>query len=296
MGLRPNPTYRQRRLGSELRRMRNACSLSASSGGAIVDISSAHMSHIETGRTAIPEVKLRTLASAYGCNNEALVNSLVTMGRTTGRGWWSKYKHNHPASTLDLAELEASALACQSFQWLYIPGLLQLPEYTRALITNAEPEADKALLDACVEFRMRRQQVLAEGSALEFHAVIHETALHTQFVPMGVMRRQIEHLVEMSHLSHVHIQVLPLRANVFPVRFSTPFVLFEASVPELNTVYIEHPVSSPFISDQDQLVQFAATFEGLRTVALPAIDVPVEPKFHTELSSLGLIQNLLYSM
>ncbi|MFI9721238.1 helix-turn-helix domain-containing protein [Streptomyces sp. NPDC052396] len=293
MGLRTNPSYRQRRLGLELRRMRDACGLSAAKAGAIVDISSAHMSHVETGRTGIPEVKLRALASAYGCNNEGFIRALITMGKATGRGWWSAYKDVLGPHALDLAELESSARQCRSFQWLYIPGLLQTPAYTRALIECGEPDADAALLDKYVTFRLQRQQVLTDGS-LRFHALIHETALHTQFVSPTVMRQQLEHLVEVALLAHVRIQVMPMKARFVPVRFSTPFVFFEGDVPELSTVYVEHPVSPPFISEPRQVVDFSATFDGLCTVALPAIDTAAE--HHTDLSSLGVIQHLLYSL
>ncbi|MBB4892063.1 transcriptional regulator with XRE-family HTH domain [Streptomyces olivoverticillatus] len=295
MGLRTNPSQRQRRLGEELRRMREASGLSATEAGAHVSLGRAHMSHIETGRTAIPEDKLRTLARIYGCTSEPLIEALVEMSQTTGRGWWSEYKASHDAHALDLAELESSTTIYRSFQWLYVPGLLQTPDYVRAVITGGEPDASAALLDKYIEFRLRRQHVLTERG-LPFHAVIHEAALHMQFVSADVMRRQIQHLVQMARLSHIQIQILPFKANVHPPRFSMPFVIFEGPVPDLNTVYVEQPITCPFISDHDRFGQFSEAFDRLSTVALEPIDAQLEPELHAKRDSLGLIRHLMYTL
>jgi transcriptional regulator with XRE-family HTH domain len=294
MGLRANPTYRQRRLGAELRRLRETSGLSAAEAGAFADLRAAHMSHIETGRTAIPEAKLRALTTAYGCVNEPLIDALVALGQTTGKGWWSAYRDTQTASALDLAELEAAAVVHRSFQWIHVPGLLQTAEYMRSLFEAAEPGADRTQLDKGVEFRLGRQQILHGESPPLFHAVIHEAALHMQFVGAEIMRRQIEHLVELAQLPHVRIQVLPFATQAYPVRFGSPFVIFGAPVPELGTVYVEHPVSSPFLADQPHRDQFTEAFEALSTVALPPLDPQPESKFYAKKDSLGLVQHLLY--
>ncbi|MFI9205038.1 helix-turn-helix domain-containing protein [Streptomyces sp. NPDC053048] len=295
MGLRTNPTQRQRRLGIELRRLRTMSGLSVGAAAAFADLGPAHLGHIEAARTAIPEVKLRALTAAYGCRSEPLVNALVAMGRSTGKGWWTEFKATQGAHALDLAELESTSVACRSFQWLYMPGLLQCTEYIRALYEAGEADIDAALLDKYVDFRLRRQQALAEGK-LELHAVIHESALRMQFVPAEVMRRQIEHLAKLTRLPHVKIQILPFKASLNPPMFSTPFVLFESSVPELSTVYVEQPISPPFINEQEQLAKFTDTFNRLSSAALPPIDAAIEPEFAVRRDSLSLIQHLLYTL
>ncbi|MEV0275313.1 helix-turn-helix transcriptional regulator [Streptomyces sp. NPDC050610] len=295
MGLRANATQRQRRLGVELRRLRDVGGLSVAEAASFAGLGAPHLGHIEAARTAIPEAKIRALAAAYGCQNESLVDGLVAMGASTGRGWWSDYRKVLSADALDLAELEASCAGCKTFQWLYVPGVLQTPEYTRALFKGGEPEASPQTMELSVEFRQHRQRMLTGGSLTAFHAVIHEAALHMQFVGAEVMRRQVEHLVEMARLPHVCIEILPFKAAAYPAPFGAPFVVFEGAVPELNTVYVEHPISSPFVSGQAQLAQFSDAFSRLSAVALPPIDLRVEPEFHVRKDSLGLIQHLLYA-
>ncbi|MGI5339345.1 helix-turn-helix domain-containing protein [Streptomyces sp. CA-181903] len=295
MGLRANPTQRQRRLGLELRRLRLAAGLSVGEAAAVAGLGPPHLGHIEAARTAIPEVKLRALADAYGCRSEPLVDALVEMGRSTGRGWWSDYKRHMASEALDLAELEASSVSCRSFQWLYVPGLLQTPDYVRALIEGGESDADPALREKYIEFRLRRQDAVLSGT-LRFHAVVHETALRLQFVPPHVMRDQIEHLVRMARLPQIRIQLLPFKTGVYPPSSNTPFLVFQAAVPELDTVYIEQPASSPFISDQQHLRGFSKSFEDLQAIALPPIDPRTEREFSTDRDSLSLIHHLLYTL
>lgn len=292
MGLRSNPSQRQRRLGAELRRLRELSGMSATDAGSLAGLGRAHMSHIEMGRTAIPEEKLRTLAHAYGCNSQELIDALVALGDATGKGWWTQYRDDVSPSTLDLVELEDSASAHRTFQWIYVPGLLQTADYMRALILAGEPETSPAVLDRYVEFRLQRQQVLLGESPPQYHAVIHEAALHMQFIGAESMRRQIEHLTDMARLPHVRIRILPFTAQAYPATFSTPFVIFESPLPELGTVFVEHPLSSPFLGDQEHLAQFSEAIDRLSAAALPALVPGGQSPTHKD--SFALVQHLLY--
>ncbi|MFI0741992.1 helix-turn-helix domain-containing protein [Streptomyces sp. NPDC021100] len=295
MGLRANPSQRQRRLGEELRKLREASGLSATEAGSHAGLGRAHMSHIETGRTAIPEDKLCTLLTLYGCTSHPYREALIEMNRATGRGWWADFKQSHSVHARDLAELESAAVAQRQFQWLYMPGLLQSAEYTRALIQSGEDQASAERVDKYIEFRLRRQRVLADGSA-SYHAVIHETAMHMRFVPREVMRDQLLHLVDVAQLPNVTVQLLPFQATLSAALPGIPFIVFQAVVPELNTVYVEHPVSSSFLTHEAHLAQYTQAFERLASAALPPITLPTERKSYAEQDSFGLIQHLLYAL
>lgn len=292
MGLRANPTQRQRRLGQELRKLRETAGLTGPEAGAYIDVGRAHMSHIEGGRTHIPEHKLRTLAEVYGCRSPELVEELAAMTRSNGKGWWTEYKRLLDLRAQDLAELEATAAAHRSFQLLYIPGLLQTEAYMRALLENGEPDASAARIDRYIDFRRRRQAILWGDEPPLYHAVIHETALHMAFVGRAVMREQIEHLIAVSKHAHIRIQLLPFKAPSYPATSSTPFVLFASTAPELQTVYVEHPVSSVFLTEDDHTTRFARDFERLSTVSLSPLDAA---DTHPD-SSHGLVQRLLYDL
>lgn len=272
MGLRRNPSQRQRRLGAELRRLRKESGTTATRAGAEFGFSPAHLNNIEAGRTAIQVAKLRGLADFYGCKNEQLVDVLVSMSQSNGRGWWSEYRYPpHNDAARDLAELESMSVRHRAVQWLHVPGMLQTAEYMRELFESGEHHASPDTLDRFVDFRLRRQRPLVEARPPEFHAVIHEAALRMAFVKQEVMRRQIEHLIEMARLPHVQIQVLPFRADAYQVRFSCSFDCYDALAPELSTVYLEHPTQSPFVVDQANLREFSDSFEKLSDIALPPV-------------------------
>ncbi|MHA7961961.1 helix-turn-helix domain-containing protein [Streptomyces sp. L500] len=297
MGLRPNPTQRQRRLGIELRKLRDASGMNAATAGAIAGLGPQHLGHIETGRTGIPEAKLRALLRGYGCEHQTKVEALVAMSESSGKGWWSNYRKSViPQASRDLVELESYSAAHRTFQWVHIPGLLQTTDYMRTLFKGAQPDASPAEIDKFVEFRTNRQRVLDGDSPITLHAVIHEAALRMRFANASIMRRQIEHLTSMARLPHVQIQILPFETTAYPAGFGAPFVLFDHAVPELSTTYVEQPVASPFITDQARYATFAETFEGLTAAALPPIDLDPEPEFYKKRESLSLIQHVLYTL
>jgi transcriptional regulator with XRE-family HTH domain len=290
MGLRSHISQRQRRLGQELRKLREAADVSRAEVCRQVGIQMPHLSNIEAGRTACAEPRLRALAEAYGCTNKPLIEALVGMSKATGKGWWSKFRTVVEERVIDLAELEAGASAHRSFQWLYVPGLLQTPNYMRSLFTRTEPGAEPDLIDEYVKFRLQRQQVLYEEPLSSYHAVVHEAAFHMRFVERSVMVEQLEYLVQLSQFPNITIQVLPFTADAHPATPGAPFSILDAHVPELCTVYVEHPVTSAFLGDENYINQFATDFSRLNTVSL----APLNPAGPLGEGSLGVVQHLLY--
>lgn len=293
MALRTSPTERQRRLGAELRKLREASGHSVTEGGEFIGMGRAHLGHVEAGRTAIPTDKLRALCHAYGCTREPLIEALVAMSEANGKGWWTEYRRTLSQPVLDLAELEAAAGTLSSYESLFIPGILQTQEYTRSIFQSSErPHED---LDKAVQFRMKRQQVLTQAESPALHAVIHEAALHVRFGGAAVMRRQLLHLIRMAELPNITIQVLPFTAEGLPA-FSTPFLLTESHKSALQTVLVESPAGSLYIHESEALQKYQARFDRLRSASLPPLDPAVPAVAHESRDSLTLVQHLLYSL
>ncbi|THA25690.1 XRE family transcriptional regulator [Streptomyces sp. RKND-216] len=290
MGLRTHPTQRQRRLGAELRRLRLESGLSAIEAGEHVQLGGPHLSHIEAGRTAIPETKLRSLASLYGCKSATYVDALAEMA-TAKAGWWRTFTRHVDARARDLAELEATAVGVYGFETVHMPGLLQTPEYAMALIGSFTDDADAA--ERFYEFRLRRQEVLIGPSAPHYHAVIHEAALQMRYVDTDILRRQLTHLIEVSALPHVTVQIVPFRSGLLPA-VGGPFVLFRGPDRRLDTVYLEHDVGSEFLHEPEHLARYDEIFDSLSTLALPPLRPAAEREFTSERDSLSLVQHLLY--
>lgn len=293
MPLRRTPTQRQRRLGAELRRLREAAGVSPADAAALLNLDRGKVSHIEVGRYPIRSDRVRLLLEAYGCTDARLAGALGEMADGDGRGWWSEFKGVIGAPGLDLAEMESRAVELRIHETLFVPGILQTPEYARAVLGEAGTPPEK--LDSAVTFRMARQRILAGPAPLRFHAIIHETALQTHFDADGLMEGQLLHLVEMARLPHVTIQIFPFEAGAYSA-LSRSFEIHGASVPELGTVFLEHAEESVYHGEREYLRQYHHRFERLESMALPPIDPEVMPDQRRPMDSLSLIQYLLHTV
>src|SRR5690349_9372168 len=167
----------------------------------------AHLSHVEGGRTAIPTDSLRALCRSYGCTSEPYIDALVALSESTGKGWWTQYRHTLPQYALDLAELESAADSIRWYESLFIPGLFQTEDYTRAIFESSPWPKNAQAREAAVAFRMERQHILTGPNAPQIHAVIHEAALHIRFGGAAVMHRQLRHLIELADLPNLTLRV-----------------------------------------------------------------------------------------
>ncbi|MEU7045276.1 helix-turn-helix transcriptional regulator [Streptomyces varsoviensis] len=295
MALRTTITERQRRLGSELRKLREQAGLTVSDSAASIGMGRVHLTHVEAGRTAISTERLHGLCASYGCTSSTYVDALVCLSEAKGKGWWSPYKGKLPTAALDLAEMEASSEDLRSYESLFIPGLFQTEDYTRSVFQASDTVATTEGVDTSVRFRMQRQALLTREDSPKVHAVIHEAALHVRFGGTNVMRRQLLHLVELADLPNVTIQVLPFTAKAVSA-LNTPFCLLTSHSGALETVQLDHPEQSLYLHAPDAVARYRRQFERLRTNALPPVNARATPVSHDSRDSLGLIQYVLYTL
>ncbi|WP_232269825.1 helix-turn-helix domain-containing protein [Streptomyces gobiensis] len=279
-------------MGIELRRLRDAVRMTAAEAGAYVGMSGAHLGHVESGRTPIPEDKLRTLLATYGCESKTFTEALVAWSEAP-RGWWYQHKRDTTAYARDLAEMESMATHLSEFQPVHLPGLLQTPEYVKALIQATYPDSSTAFTERGLEFRLKRQELLTRHSAPTYHAIIHEAAFQMHFVDTAIMRRQIVHIIEVARLPHITLQIVPFRSGTLPA-VGTPFAIFCGSDPALSTIYLEHDVGSVFLHDHEHITRYGEIFNRLATLALPPVIPESERVSYSTRDSFSLLQHLLY--
>ncbi|UNO40102.1 helix-turn-helix transcriptional regulator [Streptomyces sp. MST-110588] len=293
MGLRADPTYRQRRFGAEVRKLRERAGLSVGESAEVMGMHQSHISNVETGRTSLSPERLRRLARRVEGVPPAYVDALVALGRHHGKGWWSTYRSRLAPSRLDIAELESKAARLTTYEPTFIPVLLQTRAYTAANFRGGYSGATRAEREVDIEFRMRRQRLLEDGTIGHFHAIVHEAALHMTFGSRAIMREQLLRLIEASKLPNVTIQIVPFDG---PVPFGTSFVVIEPEVAELGTVVVPHLEKSLYLGDCGSLARYNGWFAGLSEVALAPVDVGQRPEGRPAKDSLGLVQRILYPM
>lgn len=264
MTKRTEPTARQMRLAVELRRLRDAADLSSREAAELLGVSAPQISQIESGLAGVSEKRLRRLAANYSCTDDELVNALVAMATDRTRGWWEGYRGLLPTPFLDLAELEHHATFLREAQFLYIPGLLQTEEYTRAVFAYRIPKLPEEELELRVRHRMQRKVIL-DGTPYE--VLIHEAALRIMVGDRAASRAQLAEVLEISEAEHVTVRVIPFALEGFAGAASA-MMHAGGAVPKLDTVVRDAPNGAAYIDSEAQLSTLRTLFRKLEAASL----------------------------
>ncbi|WP_331449050.1 helix-turn-helix transcriptional regulator [Streptomyces prasinus] len=118
-------------------------------------------------------------------------------------------KARFPKKVRDLAKMEAEAVELCAYANHVVHGLLQTPEYARAIYGMRRPPYTEDHLDELVDARLARQKIFEQQSAPVFSFVQEEVTLRRPLGGRMVMRKQLEHLLQVGRRRNVEIQVLP---------------------------------------------------------------------------------------
>ncbi|GGS17055.1 helix-turn-helix transcriptional regulator [Streptomyces griseoviridis] len=267
MGTRREPTARQLRLATELRRLRDAAGLSAREAAALLGVNSVQISQIEAGTTGVSEQRLRRLAAHYACTDTELVDGLAAMAADRTRGWWEEYRGLLPTSFLDLSELEWHATFRWDVDFLHVPGLLQTEDYARALFSRRVPELPADERETRVRHRMERRVVIDGERPIPYVALVHEAALRIRVGGRAAMRAQLGRLLELSDADHVTVRVIPFDLDDF-ADVTAAMVYAGGPVPKLDTVVRDGPHGVLYIHSEAQLAVFRTLFRRVEAVSL----------------------------
>ncbi|MFG2726956.1 helix-turn-helix domain-containing protein [Streptomyces canus] len=262
MVLRREPTAHQVRLGTELRRLREAAGLTAIEAAALLGANRAQMSHIESGLAGVSEERLRRLASHYACTDKEFIEALAAMATDRTRGWWEEYRGLLPTSFLDLSELEHHARFQHHVAVLYVPGLLQTEDYARAVFSDRLPELTYDEMELRIQHRKARQQI-----TIPYKAVIHEAALRIRVSDRTASKAQLARLLELSEAHHITLRAIPFDLDGF-ARASSTMTYVGGPLPKLDTVVRDTPHGSIFVDAEAQLRSYRTRFHMVEAVSL----------------------------
>ncbi|MEU3840793.1 helix-turn-helix transcriptional regulator [Streptomyces sp. NPDC028635] len=262
-----NPTVRRRRLGQELRRLRELKGMTAEEVAERLLVSQSKISRLENGRRSISQRDVRDLCSVYEVEDQRVVDSLMQMAKDSRQqGWWHTFG-DIPYSVYIGLETDAASLRVYDPQ--VVPGLLQTRQYAEALIAGALPETAQADIEKRVQVRMRRQErITAPENPLRLWAVLDEAALRRVVGNESVMRDQLEYLVEQSQLPHVTVQVIPFEMGAHPGLNGQYAILEFPDAADSSVVYIEGVTSDLYLEKPNDVHKYAMMYEHLRAQAL----------------------------
>ncbi|MER6921725.1 helix-turn-helix domain-containing protein [Streptomyces spiralis] len=262
-----NPTVRRRRLGQELRRLRELKGMTAEEVAERLLVSQSKISRLENGRRSISQRDVRDLCGVYEVEDHRIVDSLMQMAKDSRQqGWWHSFG-DIPYSVYIGLETDAASLRVYDPQ--VVPGLLQTRQYAEALIAGALPETAPADIDKRVQVRMRRQErISATENPLRLWTVLDEAALRRAVGNRALMREQLEHLVEQSQLPHVTVQVIPFDMGAHPGLNGQYAILEFPDAADSSVVYIEGVTSDLYLEKANDVQKYSVMYEHLRAQAL----------------------------
>ncbi|MFD4556802.1 helix-turn-helix domain-containing protein [Streptomyces sp. NPDC058469] len=273
------PAVRRRKLGAELRALRAEAGLTSGEAARLVGWHQSKVSRIETGASGVKPPDVRLLLDAYQVGDPQLRDMLLVLaGSDDGGGrhhWWHAYRGVLPPAYRDFISLESQASTIRNLETSVVPGLLQTPEYARAVTRAAVGGLDNdgpERLDALVQVRLARQDVLRADPPLALSVVLDEAVLRREIGGPGVMARQLDRLVEAAHLPQVRLQVLPFAAGAH-IGITGPFVIFSfPSTSDLDVVVLDHLTSSLYLERKEDLEAYSEAFSTLQFHALSPED------------------------
>lgn len=260
-----------RRLGGELLAMREARELTQGQAAAVLSASTAKVAKMERGWVPMRDPDIRALCELYGVEDSGAVGRLLDLAkadreRRKAKGWWNQY-----AEFRDLVEyvsLEAIAVSVRTWQLALIPGLLQTPDYARALCVADTSWKDPDDVDRIANARIARQQRLTDDKPLELWAIISEAALRQLSGGRDAMRAQLEHLLEVAELPNVRLQVMPYTAGSHPGLGGAFNIMSFAETGALDVVYLETAFSSLWIESAEEAARHDTVFDRMARCSL----------------------------
>jgi transcriptional regulator with XRE-family HTH domain len=263
------PTVRRRRLGSELRRLREDHSIKLEEVAERLGVAASTLSRIETGKAPTKSVYLTAMLEMYGVTDPGQRQVLVDMAREGHRkGWWSVYDDVLPTGFGIYVGLEAEAAGLRSFEGEAVQGLFQTPDYARAILREVQVRDTDEQVERLVDLRMKRQEVLDRDPPLDVWMILDEAVVRRTIGGPEVMRDQLARLVEASKKPNVTLQVLPFSSGSH-AGLRGPFSILEfPERADADVAYAESVAGIIYLEKERDVRTCAEAFDRLRAAAL----------------------------
>ncbi|WP_416973393.1 helix-turn-helix domain-containing protein [Streptomyces sp. 4F14] len=257
-----------RRLGGELLKLRTAAGLTQGDAGRVLTSSGAKVAKMEGGWVPIRDPDIRALCELYGVRDIGVVGGLLELARVDrerrkAKGWWDDYSMSGVVQ--EYVALENAATAIKAWEPGYLPGLLQTPEYVRAMrrtpmsVLTEESQPD----DEFVESRLARQRRLHEEPLLVLQAVIYEAALRN--IPGGeaTAKAQFEELLRAAELPNVTLRVFPFSSGTHQ-GLNGPFSIMSFGEPgAMDVVYMDSLFVRRWVEGGEDAAAYDVLFEKI---------------------------------
>jgi hypothetical protein len=265
-------TVLKRYVALELRRLRDAAGFTTAQAADHLSCSVGHVRHLE-GMYRLPKpLEVRALLELYRVQDRTEAFLALVDAARRGKDWWADFP-GVPKWLDLLLGMEAAAVRIHSYDTMLVPGLFQTPAYAEAVIRAGEPNLPESEIQPRIELRMVRQDVLTRRppDSPAVWCVLDESVLHRRPARPEVLAEQLTHLVKLSELPNVHIQILPFTATGIHAGMDGTFTILTFG-PELvgdpGVAYTESRIHGTYYENAAEIQRYRETWSLVQLQAL----------------------------
>ncbi|WP_158299772.1 helix-turn-helix domain-containing protein [Glycomyces paridis] len=263
----PGPSLRSRWLGEKLRALREQADITTVETAEFLQRDRSVVSRYETGEYPIRRADVYALLTFYRVEDEKARKALLKLCEDVWRkGWWHPYREEVTRDFIDLPWLESRTDKLYAYQNMVVHGLAQTRAYAEALIRKAEEGAEEAQIQRWIDLRIERQSILANDQAIRYTMVVEEPVLHRPIGGAKVMREQLAHLLQLSEIENLTIQVLPTAHGPHSGHLGS-FEIFVMPDQFTNVAYVETLGGALYV-ESPGVEQFEDAWEDVNKAAL----------------------------
>ncbi|WP_405178959.1 helix-turn-helix transcriptional regulator [Nocardia sp. NBC_01377] len=238
---------RRARLAEELRGLRDLTGISGRVLAHRIGVSQAKVSRIENGGTVptLPEVEAWSRELGLSEDTWRRLSAMTKEAHNEAQSWRTRLAGKEHLQN-EVLENECAATNVRIFQSSIVPGLLQTPDYARAVFSMLLPPGDTAGRAAAVAARMDRQLEMYEGRR-NYQFLITEAALRWRPCEWNSLAVQIDRIAHLATLDNVSIGLIPFGVRALTMT-GHGFVLYDrerSSDATVETVHAEMKIIDP---------------------------------------------------
>ncbi|AYY13553.1 XRE family transcriptional regulator [Actinobacteria bacterium YIM 96077] len=262
-------------LGAHLRRLREAQGITRETAGWEIRASESKISRMELGRVGFKVRDIEDLLTLYGVEDAKERAELLKLAKGANTpGWWHHDGDILPSWFQSYLGLEAAASMIRTYEVQFIPGLLQTPDYARAVILLGHSHVPAHEIERRVTLRMTRQKLLTSEEPPQLWAVIDEGALRRPIGGVAVMCAQLEALIAATERPNIRIQVIPFRFGGHAAAGGAFNILRFPHQDLPDVVYVEQLTSALYLDKREDVEHYIGTMERLCIQAEPPDETP----------------------
>lgn len=271
----PSPFVRRRRLADELRTLREKHDMTAEDLSRKIFRSRTTISKLENARCRPDVGDVMKILQALNVTGDEWRDIVTLAGDAADRGWWDAYGNTMGARQRMYADIESDADTIRGYYQVAIPGILQTPDYTWALVDLERGNGPVTYKpERMVKARLERQRSALRPGGPTTSLLLDEFLLRRLAVPAEVMSAQLRHLVQtVSAKSHISLRVLPVNADIAGGFFAkSPFSIYTFPDVDDPPIAVADTVNADIVhAESNEVTRYVELHRRLSDASLSAV-------------------------